>query len=202
MKFKGILNKKIIFIFIALIVFFSIYLFAQKPNLENKTQIPLITDQIELKFIKLSTEGSASCFGPGTVLEMQDQERIQGSCCGPMVLHRYEEQIEGLKKYSNIPQIPKDPYDIEIKLAKELLDYQKNIKLTDNQQKIYNEAMGMSQEGGPCCCKCWRWYVYEGLAKYLIVNHNFTAKQIAELWDMSDGCGGESHAPGLAHGMT
>jgi len=202
MKFKNILNKKIILIFTVLVILFNLYLFTQKSNIEIKTQIPLITDETELEFIKLSTEGNAACFGPDTISEMQDQERIHGSCCGPMVLHRYEEQIEGLKKYSNIPQIPKDPYDIEIKLAKELLNYQQNIKLTQEQQNIYNEAMTKSQEGGPCCCKCWRWYVYEGLAKYLIVNHNFTAKQIAELWDMSDGCGGESHAPGLAHGMN
>ena len=110
--------------------------------------------------------------------------------------HRYKEQIEGLKKYSSISQIPKDPYDIEIKLAKELLNYQQNIKLIKDQQEIYNEAMKKSEEGGPCCCQCWRWYVYEGVAKFLIVNNNFNADQIAELWDLSDGCGGESHEHG------
>jgi|SRR3989344_147980 len=195
MKLKEILNKKIIFIAIALILVLNIYFFTQKQIIEEKIQMPLI-DNIELKFIKLSTEGNAACFGPETILEFKDEERIQGSCCGPMNSHRYKEQIEGLKKYSSISQIPKDPYDIEIKLAKELLNYQQNIKLIKDQQEIYNEAMKKSEEGGPCCCQCWRWYVYEGVAKFLIVNNNFNADQIAELWDLSDGCGGESHEHG------
>jgi len=114
-----------------------------------------------------------------------------------MSLHRYEEQVEGLKEYSDIPQIPTDPYDISVEKAKELLNYKNTIKLSGEQQNTYNDAMKMSDEGGPCCCKCWRWGVYEGLAEYLIVIENFTAEQVAEVWNLSDGCGGEGHATGV-----
>ncbi|MBI1972609.1 hypothetical protein HYS50_01235, partial [Candidatus Woesearchaeota archaeon] len=107
--------------------------------------------------------------------------------------HRYEEQVEGLKKFSNIQQIPSDPYDIPVSLAKELLEYQKNIQLNFKQQEIYNKAMKMSMEGGPCCCKCWRWDAFEGQAKYLITEKGFTAEQIAEVWELEDGCGGAGH---------
>ncbi|MBI2066084.1 hypothetical protein HYT60_01065 [Candidatus Woesebacteria bacterium] len=110
-----------------------------------------------------------------------------------MDLHRYQEQVEGLEKYSEYSVIPQDPYDIPVTLAKELFDFQENIVLTADQQTIYDEAMNMSQEGGPCCCKCWRWTAFEGQAKYLITQHNWTSEQIAQLWDIEDGCGGEGH---------
>jgi hypothetical protein len=53
--------------------------------------------------------------------------------------------------------------------------------------------MDMSHEGGPCCCKCWRWTAFEGQAKYLIVEKGFTAEQVASIWDLEDGCGGAGH---------
>ncbi len=148
---------------------------------------------IRTKFNKLSYNGNVACFGPDAIYSKSDSERLQGSCCSPMIFHKYEEQIEGLKKYSYIDKIPSDPYDIPVDLAKQLLDYDKAISLSSDEQRIYNTAMKMSDEGGPCCCRCWRWYVYEGLAKYLITEYNFTADQIAEVWNLSDGCGGEDH---------
>ena len=110
-----------------------------------------------------------------------------------MDLHRYQEQVEGLKKYSNIPQIPSDPYDVPVKLAKQLFEYQTTIQLTPDQQAIYDQAMQISEEGGPCCCRCWRWFAFEGQAKYLITELNWPAQQVAELWDLEDGCGGPGH---------
>lgn len=65
------------------------------------------------------------------------------------------------------------------------------IKLTPEERQAYDYAMRNSNEKGPCCCKCWRWHVYGGLGKYLIKNHGFTGKQLAQLWDLSDGCGGD-----------
>jgi hypothetical protein len=50
--------------------------------------------------------------------------------------------------------------------------------------------MENSDKKGPCCCQCWRWHVYGGLAKYLIREHGFTGEQVAEVWDFSDGCDG------------
>mgnify|MGYP001602013669 CR=1 FL=1 len=43
----------------------------------------------------------------------------------------------------------------------------------------------------------WDWYAFEGLAKYLITEHDFTAGQIAEVWDLEDGCGGAGHADSM-----
>jgi hypothetical protein len=152
-------------------------------------------------FDYLSSNNTSYCgLIPQTVDGYSDDQSIQGACCGAMDLHRYQEQVEGLKKYKNISQIPEDPYNIPVPLAKELFEYQKTITLSSDQQKIYDEAMEMSHEGGPCCCRCWRWTAFEGQAKYLITEHNFTAEQIAEVWDIEDGCGGAGHVEGWGHG--
>ena len=60
--------------------------------------------------------------------------------------------------------------------------------------------MKLSEEGGPCCCRCWRWTTFEGQAKFLIARREFDAEAIAEIWDLEDGCGGSSHIghPGSA----
>ena len=154
-------------------------------------------EALKAKFDYLNSAGTNFCAGPD-ILESVKSDRLQGACCNPMDFHRYSEQVEGLKKYSGIDVIPSDPYDIPVSLADRLLGYQKSIQLTDEEQAVYDEAMDMSMEGGPCCCKCWRWYAFEGQAKYLIKYNNFDAHQIAELWDTEDGCGGEGH--GTDHG--
>lgn len=121
---------------------------------------------------------------------MPDDAYIQGSCCSPMDFHHYQEQVEGLKKYADIALIPSDPYDVPVSLAKQLFEYQKTIQLTTAQQAVYDEAAKISKEGGPCCCRCWRWVAFEGQAKYLIFEKNWSPQQIANLWDLEDGCGG------------
>ena len=148
------------------------------------------THDLEAKFAMLSNAHTSLCAGPSFIDSMDDNDRLQGSCCSPMDFHMYVEQVEGLKKYSNIDVIPSDPYDIPVSLARRLLGYDKTITLTPEQQMVYDQAMQMSHEGGPCCCKCWRWYAFEGQAKYLITQYDFTAEQIAEVWDLEDGCGG------------
>ncbi len=152
------------------------------------------------KFDTLSKNGNSSCSGAfsDSIDGMPDTERIQGSCCSPMDKHRYVEQVGGLKKYlekyKNISEIPPDPYDIDAGLAKKLKGYY-DAELTPEQQKAYDFAMEHSMEKGPCCCKCWRWYVYGGLGKLLIQKYNFTGEQIVEVWNLSDGCGGaDDHA--------
>lgn len=130
---------------------------------------------------------------PVSVETMPEEARIQGSCCSRMDLHKYQEQVEGLKKYADIPQIPADPYDVPVSLAKQLFEYQRTIQLTPDQQAIYDEAAKLSEEGGPCCCRCWRWAAFEGQARYLITQKNWTSQQIAELWNLEDGCGGSGH---------
>lgn len=169
---------------------------------QNSKQTGYITQttkpSLELKFAQLSNARTNFCAGP-EIIDTVDADRLQGSCCSAMDFHRYTEQVEGLKKYSDIDKIPSDPYDIPISLAEELLDFQKTIILTAEQQAVYDEAVKMSHEGGPCCCKCWRWYAFEGLAKYLITEYNFNSEQIAEVWDLEDGCGGSGHIEGMHH---
>ena len=143
------------------------------------------------KFDELSKNGNSSCSGVFTdsIDNMSEGSRLKGSCCSAMNMHRYTEQVTGLKKYSDSPEIPSDPYDIDASLAKTLKTYY-DVELTPEQQKAYDYAMANSMEKGPCCCKCWRWYVYGGLGKLLIKKYNFTGEQVTEIWNLSDGCGG------------
>ena len=151
-----------------------------------------IQEALAAKFEQLSQGGNSSCAASFTnsIPAMGDSERIQGSCCSAMSLHRYSEQVEGLKKYANIPEIPPDPYDVDAGLAKQLQAYYED-ELSQDQQKAYDYAMINSSEKGPCCCRCWRWYVYGGLAKVLIQKYGFSGEQVVDVWNLSDGCGGD-----------
>lgn len=166
------------------------------PSTADSSGLVSKVDNLTLRFASLSSSRTNFCAGPNFMASKTDSDRLQGACCSQMDFHRYAGQVEGLKNYSAISQIPPDPYDIPVPLVKELLEYQKTITLTSEQQAIYDEAVKMSHEGGPCCCKCWRWYAFEGQAKYLITRHGFTAKQVADVWDLEDGCGGSGHVHG------
>lgn len=158
----------------------------------SKTPVALITDQaLAEKFDVLSSTGNSSCSAAFTdsIDNMPETGRLRGSCCSPMDPHRYVDQVTGLKKFKDIPEIPPDPYDIDAVLAKQLKAYY-DVELTQQQQQAYDYAMENSHEKGPCCCKCWRWYVYGGLGKLLIQKYGFTGEQVTEIWNLSDGCGG------------
>lgn len=184
------MNKNVqISIFLALLLIGGAWYFS---SLRQGGSPPLIADTaLAAKFDMLSKNGNSSCSGAfnNSIDSMPDTGRLQGSCCSPMDLHRYEEQVNGLKKFKDILEIPPDPYDIDAGLAKKLKAYY-NVELTPEQQKAYDYAMANSNEKGPCCCKCWRWYVYGGLGKLLIQKYNFTGEQVTETWNLSDGCGG------------
>ncbi|RJQ28538.1 hypothetical protein C4571_03275 [Candidatus Parcubacteria bacterium] len=186
------MNKNILvsIVIAAILVSGSFYL-ASTRSKQNIGYQPA-NQALAAKFQELSQDGNSSCSGEfhDSISGMPDSSRIQGSCCSPMSLHRYTEQVEGLKKYENIKEIPPDPYDIEVGLAKKMKDYY-NSPLTPEEQKAYDYAMAHSEEKGPCCCKCWRWYVYGGLGKYLIKNYHFTGEQVTDVWNLSDGCGGD-----------
>lgn len=143
------------------------------------------------QFAYLSSHGNSSCSTAfkNSIAMLSDASHIQGSCCSPMDFHRYTEQVQGLEQYGDIPEIPKDPYNVDAGLAKRLQEYY-DLVLTADQQKAYDYAVANSHEKGPCCCKCWRWYVYGGLAKLLITEYGFTGDQIVDVWNLSDGCGG------------
>ncbi len=185
-------NKiKLIVVLVILVALGGVY-FNNLSKSKTNSQVTLVDEVLAAKFETLSKSGNSSCSQSfrQSITSMPDNSRLQGSCCSPMNWHRYQEQVQGLKKYKDIPAIPSDPYDIEAGLAKTLLSYY-DVQLTGEEQKAYDFAMQNSNEKGPCCCKCWRWYVYGGLGKYLIKELKFTGEQVTEVWNLSDGCGGE-----------
>ena len=193
------MNKQTIFALVIVLILVGGAIFlggSQKQG--EQTNVGHVNKALAAKFADLSQSGNSSCSATfkESILAMSDDARLKGSCCSPMSIHRYAEQVEGLQKSKsnssqNIAEIPDNPYDIEVGLAKRLISYY-DIKLTPEEQVAYDYAMLNSSEKGPCCCKCWRWYVYGGLAKFLIQNHDFTGEQITEVWNLSDGCGGDN----------
>lgn len=172
------------------------YYFSAMPE---DPQIFMPDQALAAKFTVLNGGGNSSCSADFTqsIDAMPDTDRLQGSCCSPMDMHRYVEQVAELKKYKDIGEVPPDPYDIDAGLAKKLKAYY-DVALTPEEQRAYDYAMANAHEKGPCCCKCWRWYVYGGLGKLLIQKYHFTGEQITEVWNLSDGCGGVEH--GTDHG--
>lgn len=191
------MKKKLeIFIFIVVLIiglgyFANIYFNNQKDSKPKLSGI--VTDALAADFDYLSKNGNSNCSKAfiDSIASMSDEEMVRGSCCGKMNMHVYSEQREGLKKYSNIAEIPSDPYNIKAGLAKKMIAYY-STELSPDEQKAYDFAMQNSSNKGPCCCKCWRWQFYGGLAKYLIKNYQFNGQQITEVWNLSDGCGGEA----------
>ncbi len=196
------MNKQTLFAFSIgiLLIGGAVFLSGSQKEQEVEMSVVHVNEALAAKFENLSQNGNSSCSGgfKDSIAGMPDTDKLKGSCCSPMDLHRYSEQVEGLKKFKSvadqdITEIPDDPYDISVELAKRLISYYE-FQLTPEEQQAYDYAMLNSNEKGPCCCKCWRWYVYGGLGKYLIKNHNFTGEQLTELWNLSDGCGGaEEH---------
>lgn len=192
------MNKNSLIILVLILTgilgYFSFFWDGKTPLLSksNVSSEKDMNNPLYAKFQLLSTKGNSSCSATfkDSISAMSDSDRLQGSCCSPMNWHRYQEQVLGLEKYKNVKEIPSDPYDIEAGLAKMLISHYDDT-LNSQEQREYDFAMKNSNEKGPCCCKCWRWYVYGGLAKFLIAEKGFTGAQITEIWNLSDGCGGE-----------
>jgi hypothetical protein len=150
--------------------------------------------EIIKRFEFLSENGNSSCSRSfrDSIVDMPADARLQGSCCSEMDLHRYSKQVARLRQYRDISAVPPDPYDISAPLAQTLIVAYEQ-PLNAEQQRHYDVAMETSNEKGPCCCPCWRWEVFGGLGKLLIREHGFTGEQVAQVWNLSDGCGGDSH---------
>jgi hypothetical protein len=160
----------------------------------STTPAPPMRD-LAARFAVLSEARSNQCgLQASSIDSIAKQGYLRGACCGPMDLHRYREQIGGLRQYAAESVIPRDPYDIPVDLAKRLISYQQTIDIRAEQQAVYDRAVRLSDEHGPCCCRCWRWTAFEGQAKYLITRRRFSAKRIAEVWGFEDGCGGKGQA--------
>ena len=157
----------------------------------------LASSDIQQRFTVLSKASTDYCSNIGNraaisadMAHMAQDSYLQGSCCSPMDRTQYERQIKALKAYEHIPQIPTDPYNVPVSLAKTLLQYDQSIHLTPAQQATYHQAATMTNDHGWCCCQCWAWYVHSGLAKYLIARQHFSAAQVAAVINEEDCCGG------------
>lgn len=146
----------------------------------------------EERFNYLSKNGNSNCTAQfhDSISSMPATVRIQGSCCGPMKLDRYKEQVEALMEFAKFPEIPADPYDIDSGFAARMLKEYK-VELNRATLVTYNAALEKAKEGGPCCCKCWRWEVLGGMGKVLIRDRHIDGKTLARIWDLTNGCGGD-----------
>jgi hypothetical protein len=154
-------------------------------------------------FTYLAAQHSNFCqLQQSTVMSYSDGMRLQGACCNPLDMAKYQHQVSGLGMYSNNPDIPPDPYDVSVGLAKHLFTYDSAITLNTAQQTVYERAISMTTDKGPCCCKCWRWYMTRGLAKSLISERGMSAATVAEIIDLSNGCGGPLDSNASASGSS
>ena len=165
------------------------------PSLAQTKQADLSLAQsltVARRFAILSRRHTNECgLRPESLESIARAGRLQGSCCQAMDLQRYSEQIRGLRTYAGVPEIPADPYDISVTLAKQLISFDRAIELNRAQQATYDEAVRLSHEHGPCCCHCWRWTAFAGQAKQLIARRHDDAATVARAWNLEDGCGGK-----------
>src|SRR2546427_11604344 len=109
------------------------------------------------RFAVSSNAHTNRCTMPASALKaMPADSRLQGSCCSPMSYRSYVKQVRGLRRYAAVSAIPKDPYDVSVRLAERLIGYH-NIILSPAENRRYNRAVKLSRTKGPCCCQCWRW---------------------------------------------
>jgi hypothetical protein len=152
-----------------------------------------LTKPVPTRLVELDQK-TIGCFGPSQVLSMtSNDENLGGQCCGALTNFKaYELQLQALSTFIDThgggDLIPADPYDVPVSLAKELTQYDTDIVLTADDQVVYDEALSSSHHG-PCCCKCWKWYMMSGLAKKLIEDEGWNARQVAQMWDLSSSCG-------------
>lgn len=131
---------------------------------------------------------SGSCVAGATNLSSTTGMFLGGQCCGAMKdTKEYTAQLEKMQMYKDLPDVPLNPHKTPIPLAKKWIDYDKATTLTPQEQSIFDQAIKLSKEG-PCCCKCWHYYVNEGIAKKMIKDYHYSAQQVAAYWDASSIC--------------
>ncbi len=169
----------------------------QSENLQKQVDPELVDLDSQIISCSASVDGlltsspniGGSCSGPSVNLNNISGKYLGGQCCGVLTnTTEYHKHLEKLKQYSNIPDIPLNPYKTPVDIAKKWIDYDDNTTLNTSEQVIYDQAMKMSKEG-PCCCKCWHYYVNKGIAKKFIHEYGYSAQQVADFWDVSDICG-------------
>jgi hypothetical protein len=119
---------------------------------------PVHAATLRQRFAILSAHHSNKCgLRPESLNSIASNGRLQGSCCTAMNFSHYERQIRGLREFASEPAIPRDPYDISVRVARRLTGFAATIHLDAARQASYKRAMKLADEHGPCCCHCWRW---------------------------------------------
>ena len=130
-----------------------------------------------------------SCVGASGSLSGIQGLYMGGQCCSALTdLDDYHNNLKKLQAYKDMPNIPLDPMHTPVEMAKMWIDYDNKTKLTAIEQKVYDDAFAISKEK-PCCCKCWHYFVNEGIAKKMIKDGQYNSLDIANYWDASDICG-------------
>lgn len=170
----------------------------QSENLTKKVDPELVDLDSQIITCDPSVDGllssahssGGSCVAPsGNALQSVDGKYLGGQCCSALVsTDDYHANLKKLQAYKSMPNIPLDPMHTPVETAKMWIDYDKATALTPAEQAIYDQAYAISKEK-PCCCKCWHYFVNEGIAKKMIKDETYSALQIANFWDASDICG-------------
>ncbi|RMD67972.1 hypothetical protein D6817_00070 [Candidatus Pacearchaeota archaeon] len=199
---KKVKRARLVFLFVSamaiLVVIFSAHLNNERIQDEQSATSGLETEKLAMSYLPeiefaqqyrslVSKQKTGSC---GALSYISDDKNLTGSCCGKMRLERYVKQRAYLARYANIQEIPKDPWNVPAKQAHELVDYGLRAKLTAEENEIYKQAFEIFEEG-PCCCKCWRWFAFDGLAEKMIKEKRMGAEEIAKLWAAQHVCGDE-----------
>ena len=197
------MNRKLFVIIASLtLLFVIIAILMEMPALSPKSNSNSI---LQVNFATLNTATSDVCiFGIAQTESFLNSKPsgayLQGSCCNYMDYSAYTQQINRLKNYSNISEIPSDPYNVSVALVKQMVSYW-NASLSPQQNATLTHAINISEQMGGdigyCCCECWAWYFHEGLLKYLILNHNMSAENLGTILYLEDCCGGPLGSPGF-----
>lgn len=138
--------------------------------------------------LSASPSDGGSCVAKGTDVASTIAMYMGGQCCGPMKdLTEYNKELQNLQQYKDIPDVPMNPYKTPVALAEKWINYDNATTLTPTEEAVMDRAMKLSKEG-PCCCKCWHYFVNEGIAKKMIKDYHYTDSQVAAYWDTSSIC--------------
>ena len=162
---------------------------AVDPTLADlDSQIITCSPNVDALMTDRPNTGSSCTAGP-TMLASTSGMALGGQCCGAMKnLDEYNEELEKLQKYKDIPDVPLNPFKTPVDIAKKWIDYDNATTLNAQEQAIFDQAYAISKEK-PCCCKCWHYFVNEGIAKKMIRDYHYSGQQVADYWDASSICG-------------
>ena len=101
-----------------------------------------IDPAVRQRFEWLSKNGNSTCSMEylDSIENMPASARLQGSCCSEMNLERCAKQVDALKRYGAISEIPPDPYDVPAPLAQQAMAAY-DMQLTADEQAAYDYAM-------------------------------------------------------------